>query len=118
VSVTGFKVAEETVGADRLIRFAGKADLLSIPLLEPLFKRLERERYRALFIDLSATQFINSPVWALITLFSRKKKDAGIVVVGMSDPIQNSFEMMGLNQTFASFPTLQEAQAALNQDKA
>jgi anti-anti-sigma regulatory factor len=114
VSLTGFKATEETFGVDRVVRFFGNADLLSLPMVQTLFQGLEHEVFRALLVDLSATQFINSPVWAVITLFSRKKNRVKIIVVGMPDPIQGSFEMMGLDQVFASFRSIEEAQAALD----
>jgi anti-anti-sigma regulatory factor len=116
VSLTGFKVTEETFGVDRVVRFFGNADLLSLPMLQTLFQGLEHEVFRALLVDLSATQFINSPVWAVITLFSRKKNRVKIMIVGLPDPIQGSFEMMGLDQVFTSFRSIEEAQAALDRE--
>ena len=62
---------------------------------------------RTLFIDLTETSFINSPVWAIITLFCRRQKSE-VAIIGMSERIKGSFEMMGLQKELKTFATLEE----------
>src|SRR5690348_16269230 len=101
------KVEETAEGPDRILRFRGTADILCLPALQDLFARLDAERPRLLAIDLSGTEFINSPVSAVLTLFARKRASAvHVAVIGMPDRIRGSFEMMGLQRELRTYPSL------------
>jgi anti-anti-sigma factor len=102
-------IDEKIDGRDRILSFQGSADILSMPAVQELLSRYSKEDIRLLVIDLSGTDFINSPVWAVITLYARKRhNEARVAIVGMSKRIEGSFEMMGLQkelQTFADVET-------------
>jgi anti-anti-sigma factor len=103
------RIDEKIEGPDRILSFQGSADILSMPAVQELLSRYSKEDVRLLVIDLSETDFINSPVWAVITLYARKQSNkARVAIVGMSTRIKGSFEMMGLQKelrTFADVPT-------------
>ena len=109
-----FTVQEIIVGPDLLLGFAGTADILCVQWLQHLFDGYLRREFRILAIDLSQTDFINSPVWAIITLFAKKKPGVRVIVVGMTARIRGSFEMMGLSRELPAYSTLADARAALN----
>ncbi|MBV9491595.1 MAG: STAS domain-containing protein [Verrucomicrobia bacterium] len=108
-------VEERREGRDRILKLQGTADILCLPELQDLFARLRREDVRLLAIDLSATEFINSPVWAVITLYARKPNGAAtpVAIIGMPDRIRGSFEMMGLQRELRTYPTLEAARRDL-----
>ena len=108
-------VDEKRDGRDRILTFQGTADILCLQALQDRFDRLGREDLRFLAIDLAATEFINSPVWAVITLYARKRgHSVRVAIVGMPDRIRESFEMMGLQRELRSYPTLAEARRDLD----
>jgi anti-anti-sigma factor len=106
------RVAEEADGEIRILKLGGSADILSLPVVQNLFAKYTRESVHTLFIDLTETSFINSPVWAIITLFARRQKSR-VAVIGMSERIKGSFEMMGLQKELKTFATQQEARDEL-----
>jgi anti-anti-sigma regulatory factor len=107
---------EAIEGGRRILSLGGSADILCLPILQDLFARYTREDVRSLLIDLSATKFINSPVWAVITLFARRQPEIRrVAIVGMPERIRGSFEMMGLQRELQTFQTLAEAHAAWNE---
>src|ERR1700730_9120572 len=97
-------IEEKNEGPDRVLGFRGSADILSMPLIQEQLNRHRKEIIRHQRRDLSATEFINSPVWAVITLFARNKDTSSqIAIVGMSQRIRGSFEMMGLNRELKKY---------------
>jgi anti-anti-sigma regulatory factor len=106
-------VQEIIEGQDLLLSFAGTADILCVQRLQHLFDGYLRREFRILAIDLSKTDFINSPVWAIITLFAKKKPGVRVFIVGMTARIRGSFEMMGLSRELPAYPTLADARLAL-----
>jgi anti-anti-sigma factor len=106
------RVAEAAEAEIRILKLGGSADILSLPLLQDLFAKYTKEGVRTLFIDLTETSFINSPVWAIITLFARRQKSE-VAIIGMSERIKGSFEMMGLQKELKTFATQEEARADL-----
>jgi anti-anti-sigma factor len=107
-------IDEKVDGHDRVLSFRGSADILAMPAIQAFLNRYAKEDVRLLLVDLSGTDFINSPVWAVITLFARKrKKECRVAVVGMSDRIRGSFEMMGLHRELPSFVDVQTARGEL-----
>ncbi len=85
-----------------------------MPVVQELLSRYSREDVRLLLVDLAETEFINSPVWAVITLFARKRgKQSRVAIVGMSDRIKGSFEMMGLQQELLTFADVETARREL-----
>jgi anti-anti-sigma regulatory factor len=109
-----FTVQEIIEGPDLLLSFAGTADILCVQRLQSLFDGYLRRELRTLAVDLSKTDFINSPIWAIITLFAKKKPSVRVFIVGMSARIRGSFEMMGLSRELPAYATLADARAALN----
>src|ERR1700736_2178598 len=103
------RISEKIEGQDRILSFHGSADILSMPAVQELLSRYSREEIRLLLVDLSETEFINSPVWAVITLYARKRRpQSRVAIIGMSERIKGFFEMMGLQQgrlTFADGET-------------
>jgi anti-anti-sigma regulatory factor len=107
-------IEERSEGPDRMVLLGGSADILCLPAIQGLFARYSKEKIRLLLIDLSATEFINSPVWAVITLYARKKAgECRIAIIGMPDRIKGSFEMMGLHQELETYPTAEIARREL-----
>jgi anti-anti-sigma factor len=110
------RIDEKIDGQDRILSLQGSADILSMPAVQELLSRYGREDIRLLLIDLSGTEFINSPVWAVITLFARKRgNESRVAIVGMSQKIKGSFEMMGLQKELQTFPDLETARRELLQ---
>jgi anti-anti-sigma factor len=110
------RIDEKIEGRDRILNFRGSADILSMPSVQAYLARYSKEEIRLLLIDLSETEFINSPVWAVITLFARKRKnDCRVGIIGMSARIRGSFEMMGLQKELPSFANVEAARGELLQ---
>jgi len=108
------KISEKIEGQDRILSFQGSADILSMPAVQDLLSRYSREEIRLLLVDLSETEFINSPVWAVITLYARKRHDqCRVAIIGMSERIKGSFEMMGLQKELLTFADLETARREL-----
>jgi anti-anti-sigma factor len=107
-------IDEKIEGQERILSFRGSADILAMPAIQELLNRYAKEDVRRLLIDLSGTDFINSPVWAVITLFARKRQnECRVAVVGMSTRIRGSFEMMGLQKELPSYVDIQSARGEL-----
>ena len=107
-------IEERIEGPDRLVLLRGSADILCLSAIQGLFGRYSKERIRLLLVDLSATEFINSPVWAVVTLYARKKMgECRVAIVGMPDRIKGSFEMMGLHKELETYPTAEIARREL-----
>ena len=108
------RISEKIDGQDRILSFQGSADILSMPAIQALLARYGREEIRLLVIDLSGTEFINSPVWAVITLFARKRRNqVRVAIIGMSERIKGSFEMMGLQKELLAFADVETARREL-----
>jgi anti-anti-sigma factor len=108
------RINEKAEGQDRILSLQGSADILSMPAVQELLSRYGREEIRLLLIDLSETEFINSPVWAVITLYARKRRNqCRVAIIGMSDRIKGSFEMMGLQKELLTFADLETARREL-----
>jgi anti-anti-sigma factor len=85
-----------------------------MPAVQELLSRYSKEDIRLLLIDLSGTDFINSPVWAVITLYARKRRnETRVAIVGMSQRIKGSFEMMGLQKELETFADIETARQEL-----
>jgi anti-anti-sigma factor len=109
-------IDEKVEGRDRILSFRGSADILAMPAVQGILTRYAKDDIRLLLIDLSGTEFINSPVWAVITLFARKRQnECRVAVVGMSPRIRGSFEMMGLQKELPSFVDVDSAREELLQ---
>jgi anti-anti-sigma factor len=108
------KIDEKVEGQDRILSFQGSADILSMPAVQEVLSRYGREEIRLLLIDLSETEFINSPVWAVITLYARKRRQQSrVAIIGMSERIKGSFEMMGLQKELLTFADIETARREL-----
>ena len=108
------KIDEKIDGRVRILSFQGSADILSMPAVQELLLRYSKEDIRLLLIDLSGTDFINSPVWAVITLYARKRRnETRVAIVGMSQRITGSFEMMGLQKELQTFADIETARQEL-----
>jgi len=108
------RISEKIEGQDRILSFQGSADILSMPAVQELLSRYSREKIRLLLVDLSETEFINSPVWAVITLYARKQRDQSrVAIIGMSERIKGSFEMMGLQKELPTFADIETARREL-----
>jgi anti-anti-sigma factor len=107
-------IEERVEGQDRVLSLRGSADILGMPTIQDLLNRYRKEKIRLVVIDLSATEFINSPVWAVITLYARKKSDESrLVIVGMSERIRGAFEMMGLHRELQTYDSAEVARREL-----
>jgi anti-anti-sigma factor len=110
------RISEKIEGEERILSFHGSADILSMSAVQELLSRYGREDIRLVLIDLSETEFINSPVWALITLYARKQRgQSRVAIVGMSERIKGSFEMMGLEKELLTFADVETARKELLQ---
>jgi len=108
------RIDERTEGQDKILSLKGSADILSMPAVQEILLRCSRQEIRLLLVDLSETEFINSPVWAVITLYARKQRDKSrVAIIGMSDRIRGSFEMMGLQKELETFADVETARKAL-----
>jgi anti-anti-sigma factor len=108
------RISEKIEGQDRILSFHGSADILAMPAVQELLSRYSREEIRLLLVDLSETEFINSPVWAVITLYARKRRDhSRVAIIGMSERIKGSFEMMGLQKELLTFADIETARREL-----
>jgi anti-anti-sigma factor len=110
------RISEKIEGEERILSFHGSADILSMSAVQELLSRYGREEIRLVLIDLSETEFINSPVWALITLYARKQRgQSRVAIIGMSERIKGSFEMMGLEKELLTFADVETARKELLQ---
>jgi anti-anti-sigma factor len=110
------RITEKIEGQDRILSLQGSADILSMAAVQDLLSKYSREEIRLLLIDLSETDFINSPVWAVITLYARKRgNQSRVAIVGMSERIKGSFEMMGLQKELLMFADVETARRELLQ---
>jgi len=108
------RIDERTEDRDKILSFKGSADILSMPAVQEILSRCSRQEVRLLLIDLSETEFINSPVWAVITLYARKRREKSrVAIIGMSDRIRGSFEMMGLQKELETFADVETARKAM-----
>jgi anti-anti-sigma factor len=108
------RIDEKIDGQDRILSFQGSADILAMPVVQDFLSRYSKEDIRLLLIDLSGTDFINSPVWAVITLYARKRRnEVRVAIVGMSKRIKGSFEMMGLQNELKAFADIESARREL-----
>jgi anti-anti-sigma factor len=108
------RIDERTEGQHKILSLKGSADILSMPAVQEILSRCSRQEVSLLLVDLSETEFINSPVWAVITLYARKQRDKSrVAIVGMSDRIRGSFEMMGLQKELETFADVETARKAL-----
>ncbi len=107
-------IGERTEGRERILSLKGAADILAMSTVQDSLARASREEIRLLLVDLSETDFINSPVWAVITLYARKNRDKSrVAIIGMSDRIKGSFEMMGLQKELLTFADADSARKEL-----
>jgi anti-anti-sigma regulatory factor len=107
-------VEERIEGRDRILSLRGLADIRCISTVQSFLMKYGKEDIRLLLIDLSATEFINSPVWAAITLYACKKDHgSAVAIIGMPQRIRGSFEMMGLHKELQTFPTAEVARKEL-----
>jgi anti-anti-sigma factor len=108
------RIDERTEDRDKILSLKGSADILSMPAVQEILSRCSRQEVRLLLIDLSETEFINSPVWAVITLYARKQREKSrVAIIGMSDRIRGSFEMMGLQKELETFADVETARKAM-----
>ncbi|HEV3211542.1 MAG TPA: STAS domain-containing protein [Chthoniobacterales bacterium] len=110
------RIDEKVEGRDRILSFKGSADILAMSAVQGFLNRYGKEDIRLLLIDLSETEFINSPVWAVITLFARRRQnECRVAIIGMSARIRGSFEMMGLQKELPAFVDIEAARRELLQ---
>lgn len=93
----------------------GEIDLHYAPVLRTLLQGKVRAETRALLLDLSGVDYIDSSGLAtIIEYFRDAAKHAGIVcLVGMNSNLKTTFEIVRLDKAIPSFATTAEAIDAL-----
>jgi hypothetical protein len=80
-----------------VLHLTGKADLMAVPKMRELLKRLLSRRLDLLIIDVSEVTFLNTPFWAA---FQRYNLDGAptsrLVIAGMSSGLRAAFDILML----------------------
>lgn len=113
-----FEVANEQIGAVRVLSVSGELDLGTAPRLqEPLDEALADGG--ALLIDLSACEFIDSTGIALLVRAWQHLDGAGgaagsrFALCSLNDQVRRLLELSGLSSSLSIHPSRDEALASL-----
>jgi anti-sigma B factor antagonist len=97
------------------IQVHGRLDQSQTPHLnDTLLKLIEAERYR-LVVNLSDVNYINSGGLRCLVSAWRKTRahDGDVILLGLSDRLNEIFTMVGFDKVFQIVPTQQEALSLL-----
>jgi anti-anti-sigma factor len=97
-----------------LFQLAGAADLLAVEKIEAAMQQLSSNN-KGLIIDLAQVSFMNTPVWALFSIYADTAAESGrrIAVCAMSEKLRASYDMMGLDNLIPAYASSADAVAAL-----
>ena len=94
---------------------AGRMDHLLTPVLENTLARLLEQGARSIVVDMAAVPYINSGgLRALVTGWRRARAAGGnLLLAAMGPHVRDIFEMVGFQQVFATYDTVEAACAAV-----
>ena len=103
----------------RILALAGEIDLHFAPVFRTLLEQQTKVPTEALVLDLSQVTFIDSSGIAVIIahLRSASRRSKAFCIGGMSDAVQNIFEVIHLEKAMPVFATRKTALEALEQRK-
>lgn len=108
-------VQEEYLTSDCwLVMVDGRLDQSQNSDLETVLNNLLAADHSRLIVDLTQTSYINSGgLRCLVTAWRKARQQEGdLFMCGLSPRLREVFEMVGFDQVFNIFPTVDEAQEA------
>lgn len=104
-------VTEKKKGDALVLSLRGDADLAAVPTIqERLHEAIER-RVPYLVLDFGGTDFVNTPVWALVVEYYQHTMKSGtrMALAGLHGRVLASFEIVRLGEFVKNYPTVDEA---------
>jgi anti-sigma B factor antagonist len=110
-----FQTASERIGDTQVIAVAGEVDLATGPELERALLGLPRNGAASVVVDLTECGFMDSTGISILVRAHQRLGRAGgrLAVVSAKRPVLRVFELTGLDQLLAIYPS---RTAALNGD--
>ena len=106
----------EQVGRQMLtIKLNGEIDLQQSPRLRQLLQTKVHDRVPVLLLDFTEVKYIDSSGLAtLVEYYKNARPYSGrLAVAGLSKRVRSIFELVRLSEVFGVYPTVAEAQEAL-----
>ena len=99
-----------------VLLIAGEIDLHRSPELRAVFQTHVKARTSALVVDLTAVEYIDSPVWRRSWRYLRSAQDFSgrIALVGLSPRVRTIFDLVRLGEIIPIAADLAEARAKLH----
>ena len=106
---------ERTTDGVVILELSGEIDLQHSPEIRRVLQARAAQRTPALLLDFTLVTYIDSSGLAtLIEYFQNSRPYTGkIVVAGLNRRVRNIFELVRLHEVFPIYPTVSEAQQAL-----
>ena len=109
---------KRAVGGKTVLAVSGDVDLHTAPQLRDRIRTLVDEGARALVIDMTGVEFLDST--GLGTLLGSRKQlvalDGRLALAGLSDHVLKVFEITSLDQVFDIHPTVDAALRGIDND--
>src|SRR5436305_2210969 len=98
-----------------IFALSGAIDLHYVPTLRSLFQSKLNERCRALVVDLSAVDFIDSTGLSTLIEYHRDSGEGGGVfcLAGINPNLKAVFDVVQFEKVLSIFPSVAEAKAAI-----
>lgn len=89
----------------------GDADLAAVPVIQEHLHAAMAEMVPYLVIDFTGTDFVNTPVWALVVEYYQHTLKTGtrLALAGLHGRVLASFEIVRLGEFVKSHATVEEA---------
>lgn len=99
-----------------VLELDGEADLAAAPLVQARVRAIKEKSVPFLIFDFSKTTFVNTPIWAAVVEYFQHTNAKGgkLAVAGLHGRVEASFQVVRLGGFIASYPTVEEAAAALS----
>jgi len=104
-------VTERREGNALVLSLRGDADLAAVPKIQERFHGAMAAGEPYLVVDLTLTDFVNTPVWALVVEYYQHtvKTGARLALAGLHGRVLASFEMVRLGEFVRSHASVEEA---------
>ena len=112
-SLHGLEVSSESVDCCGIVKLRGDVDLNSAPLVGSHIEVLTRNSAKHLLIDCEGLSFIDSSgIHVLVGAHQVVHGNLGLV--GLREPVQRLFEIVGLSEEFKFFNSIREGREYLH----
>ncbi len=104
-------VTEKREGDARVLGLQGDADLAAVPAIQERLHAAMEETVSYLVVDFSGTDFVNTPVWALVVEYYQHTLKTGtrLALAGLHGRVLASFEIVRLGEFVKSYASVEEA---------